>query len=248
MHRRLAKLALVALLLAGCSRAPLYSDLSEQQANDVQAALLEAGIDADKTHAGKGDQWAVSVAKGSVPAAMDALHSRGLPRPPFDSMGKIFRKDGFVSSPIEERARYLYALSQGLERTLQQIDGVVEARVHIALPERDVLDSEPQSGSASVVIIQRPGADLRDRETDIKAIVMDGVEGLRDVNRVTVKFFARQPPIQRPTVAAANPLQSLPAGGLLAGGGVVAVAAAGLLLAQRRRRAWSQPLPPDAAG
>jgi type III secretion protein J len=69
---------------------------------------------------------------------------------------------------------------------------VVDARVHIALPERNLLDDKPQSASASVVIIEQPGAHLESRETDIKAIVTDGIEGLRDVNRVTVKFFTRR--------------------------------------------------------
>jgi type III secretion protein J len=53
------------------------------------------------------------------------------------------------------------------------------------------LDDKPQSASASVVIIERPGANLELRETDIKAIVTDGIEGLKDINRVTVKFFTR---------------------------------------------------------
>ena len=44
------------------------------------------------------------------------------------------------------------------------------------------------------MVIERPGANLEMRETDIKAIVTDGIEGLRDINRVTVKFFTRHAP------------------------------------------------------
>ena len=124
---------------------------------------------------------------------MAVLTAAGLPRQQLRSLGDVFPKEGFVSSPLEERARYVFALSQEVEQTLLQFDGVVDARVHIALPERNVLDDKPQSASASVVIIEQPGAHLESRETDIKAIVTDGIEGLRDVNRVTVKFFTRRP-------------------------------------------------------
>jgi type III secretion protein J len=178
-------------LLAGCARAPLYGDLTETQANEVQAALLSAGIDAQKAALAKSKGWSISVDREDIPRAMAVLNASGLPRQPLRTLGEVFPKDGFVSSPLEERARYLFALSQEVEQTLMQLDGVIDARVHIAIPERSVLDDKPPSASASIVIIEQPGAHLEARETDIKAIVTDGIEGLNDVNRVTVKFFTR---------------------------------------------------------
>lgn len=195
MHgTRLLMIAGVAWVLAGCTRAPLYSALTEAQANEVQAALLSAHIDADKEPVPKSDRWSIRVAHKEIPQAMAVLNASGLPRQQLRTLGDVFPKEGFVSSPLEERARYVFALSQEVQRTLMQLDGVVDARVHIALPDRNLLDTEPQSASASVVIIERPGAALESRETDIKAIVTDGIEGLRDINRVTVKFFTRGMP------------------------------------------------------
>jgi type III secretion protein J len=185
-------LLLAAGTLAACSKGPLYSDLTERQANEVQAALLSARISAQKVPMAKGTGWSVQVSSDEIPKAMAVLNAAGLPRQPLRSLADVFPKEGFVSSPLEERARYIYALSQEVEQTLMQLDGVVEARVHIALPERSLLDDKPQSASASVVIIEQPGANLEQRETDIKAIVTDGIEGLRDINRVTVKFFTRR--------------------------------------------------------
>ncbi|HEY2464504.1 MAG TPA: type III secretion inner membrane ring lipoprotein SctJ [Steroidobacteraceae bacterium] len=215
-------LLLAAGVLAGCNRTPLYSDLSETQANEVQAALLSAHIDTQKTPVAKSKGWSVSVAHEEIPRAVAVLKASGLPRPPMHSLGDVFPKEGFVSSPLEERARYVFALSQEVEQTLMQLDGVVDARVHIAMPERNVLDDKQPSASASVVVIELPGAALESRETDIKAIVTDGIEGLRDVNRVTVKFFTRS--------AAQNPVAATPtmstAGGYW---GAPWTAAAGLL-------------------
>lgn len=204
-------LLLAAGVLTGCNKAPLYSDLNEAQANEVQAALLSAHIDAQKMSVAKSKGWAISVAHDEIPQAVAVLKASGLPRAPMQSLGDVFPKEGFVSSPLEERARYVYALSQEVEQTLMQLDGVVDARVHIAMPERNVLDDKQQSASASVVLIEQPGAALESRETDIKAIVTDGIEGLRDVNRVTVKFFTRN--AARSPVAAAAAMSAKPPGG-----------------------------------
>jgi len=184
-------------ILSGCKQESLYSALDETQANEVQAALLQAEIAASKQVSDDGEHWMVTVDKESIPAAMAVLTERGLPRASRRSIGDIFEKKGFVSSPLEERARYLYALSQELSGTLMEIDGVISSRVHVALPEEQILDNNRTSASVSVVLIQEPGVDLSPYETDIKAIVTDGIEGLDDVNRVTVKFFNRResPPL-----------------------------------------------------
>jgi type III secretion protein J len=189
--KRLALLLAAAAILSGCTRTPLYTDLTETQANEVQAALLAAHIDAQKAAMTKSKGWSIAVAHDEIPRSMAVLEAAGLPRQSLRTLGDVFPKESFVSSPLEERARYIFALSQEVQQTLMQLDGVVDARVHIALPERSLLDDKPQSASASVVIIERPGANLEMRETDIKAIVTDGIEGLKDINRVTVKFFTR---------------------------------------------------------
>ncbi|MCG8317638.1 MAG: type III secretion inner membrane ring lipoprotein SctJ [Pseudomonadales bacterium] len=191
MIRSVVLLALL-VFLAGCNKAMLFSELGEQQANEIQAVLLAHGVDADKKPATDPAYWAISVPKDSFALSVQLLRDRGLPRQQVRSMGEIFEKEGFVSSPVEERARYLYALSQELAATLMQIDGVVNARVHVALPERALLEENQDSASVSVVLIQEPEIDLSRYETDIKAIITDGVEGLDDVNRVTVKFFNRR--------------------------------------------------------
>lgn len=189
---RVLVVALTCWMLAACSDSVLYASLPEQQANEVEAALLGSGVSASKRAAEDAGRWAIHVPADQTPSAMAVLHARGLPREPSRSMGEVFRKEGFVSSPLEERARYIAALSTELSQTLMQIDGVVLARVHIALPESSAMVKERDSATASVVIIQKPAAELQARETDIKAIITDGVEGLDDVNRVTVKFFTRR--------------------------------------------------------
>ena len=52
MNRSLLLLVSVAVILSGCARSPLYSELTESQANEVQAALLmdAAGVYAGTEH------------------------------------------------------------------------------------------------------------------------------------------------------------------------------------------------------
>lgn len=199
---------LACALLAGCGGAALYSNLDEQQANELMAALLDGGVHAEKAPSPSKNGWEVQVGRGEFPLAMQILRSKGLPRAEYRSLGDVFKKEGFASSSLEERARYQYGQQQELERTLSLIDGVVEARVHIAFPERDPLGGDSKVSSASVVIYEQPGVDLRDRETDLKVIIKDGVQGLDDVNKVTVKFFSVAAPASagKARVAGGTPL------------------------------------------
>lgn len=184
-------LLLACLLLAACGRTALYSDLDEQQANELMAALMGAGIPADKaqTTLQTGTGWEVRVGKGDFPRAMQVLAAHRLPRQRYVSMCETFKKEGFASSSVEERARYQCSLQQELAHTLSGIPGVAEARVHVALAERDQLGNESSDSSAAVTIYEQPGANVRDRETDIKVMVKDSIEGLDDPNKVTVKFY-----------------------------------------------------------
>jgi len=180
-----------AFLLTGCGYDTLYSDLGEQQANEMLALLLSHDISARKARADKA--WQLEIGESDLPAAMEILKSRGYPRDDFESLGQVFKKEGFVSSPLEERARLLHGLSQELSRTLAQIDGVIVARVHLAIPERHALSDTRNPSSASIFIKHRADAEIAMQTAAIKALVVNSVEGLPYEN-VTVSFFTADPP------------------------------------------------------
>lgn len=186
--RTLCLALLACLVLAGCSRVTLFSDLDERQANEVMAALLASGVKVDKRSATTGSGWQIRVDQGDFPYAMQVLQSRGLPRQQYMSMCEVFRREGFASSAREEQARYQCSLEQELARTLSGYAGVADARVHIALPDRDPLGGQAGNASASVVIFEQPGSNVRNEEHHIKVVVKDAVPGLEDVNQVSIKF------------------------------------------------------------
>ena len=189
---RTAGLALVlAGMVAACSGQELYRDIDEAEANDMVAALTRAGIESDKVAGDKG-VFAVEVAQGDFSRAVDVLRENGLPREDFESLGSVFKKEGFTSSSLAERARLIYGLSQELSNTISQFDGVVEARVHLAMPEADALTGVANPASASVFVKYREGFDLRGQTAAIKALVTNSIEGL-EYDNVSIAMTEAKP-------------------------------------------------------
>jgi type III secretion protein J len=168
---------LFSLLLAGCGgHVDLVGNLPENEANEVLGALLHAGIAAKKTTLKEGT--VIAVDQALVSKAIDVLRAQGLPRERRSKMGEVFKKENLISSPLEERARYLYALSQELEQTLSQIDGVVTARVHVVLPER-INPNEPTiPSSASVFLKYRDGFGVDKVVSEVRGMVASSIPGL----------------------------------------------------------------------
>ncbi|MBV7256953.1 type III secretion inner membrane ring lipoprotein SctJ [Pacificimonas sp. WHA3] len=177
--------------LAACSAAPLYTDIGEEQANEMLVILDDAGIGASKSADGEG-RFALTVDRGDFADAIAALNSQGYPREDYANLGEIFKKEGFVDSEISQRARLMYGLSQELSRTLTALDGVVVARVHLAIPQHDPLADTPKPSSASVLVKHRAGVDMSGHIGEIKALVVNGVEGL-SADNVTVAMFPAEP-------------------------------------------------------
>ncbi|PZN94071.1 MAG: EscJ/YscJ/HrcJ family type III secretion inner membrane ring protein [Alphaproteobacteria bacterium] len=201
----MSRLALLCslLLLAACGRADLYTGQSERHANEMVAILKTAGIDAGKQKVDGGQagtSWTVTAPEGDFSRATRLLGAQGYPRAAYESLGSIFKKEGFVSSPFEERARLDYALAQELQHSISIIDGVMESRVHVTQPARDPLSDVVRPASASVVIVYRPGANLEGQVGQLRALVVNAVEGLAPEN-VTVVLSAAQPS----SLAAAEP-------------------------------------------
>lgn len=190
-------MALLLVLVSGCNRVELYANLDEQDANEMQAILLRQGIDCDKTY-GKEMIRGLRVAKSQLPAAIEILKGYGYPKDKFDNLGTIFKKEGLVSSPNEDRIRFVYALSQEVAETVSQIEGVVNARVHIVLPENDPLSEYFQPSSASVFVKYRQSMDIQSFIHPIKQLVVNSIEGL-NYEKVSVV------PFPSPVVSAAPP-------------------------------------------
>ncbi len=223
----------VAALLAGCGDQTLYAKLDERQANDMVSALRLAGVPAQK--ASREDGFEVVAPEADFARAVQILKAQGLPREDYDSLGKVFKREGFVSTPVEERARLMHALSQELSHTLTSIDGVLQARVTLVVPERHPLSDKVQPSSASVMIKHRPGLNVDTLLPKVRALVVNSVEGL-PYESVSVVAFAAEP---TPTVAPVPESQASVPLVLALTLGSASLGTAGWL-AWRRRRATEQ--------
>jgi len=181
------------MFLAACSKEELYGQLTERQANEIVAVLRHAGVAVDKSRGGDGSSYTVSVHTRDFANAVSLLHEWGLPDRDFASMGEVFKKEGFVSSPLEERTRLTHALNQELSRTLSMLDGVVEARVHVVIPEKNPLDSTPSEATAGVFIKHSRDFVMKGKENQIKGFIMRSVDGLKNSNSISINFSEARP-------------------------------------------------------
>ena len=186
----------IAFSLCGCD-VDLYTQLKEDDVSIMMARLIEKGIMCEKTPSKEG--WILAVEKSDMPAAMRLLAAEGLPRHIFKTTGDLFEQRGLISSPLEDRIRFIYGLSQEIAETIMQIDGVLEARVHVVLPENDPLNDSLKPSSASVFVKYDPTSQARQNVTQIKQLVLNGIEGLTidKVSVITVqgKEAAVPPPV-----------------------------------------------------
>ena len=167
---------LLFLVFTACGKVELYSDLPEQEANEMLAILLSDGIASSK-FSGKDKTYGIKVGSAAVEQAILLLKSKGYPRRIYSGLGDVFQKSGVVSSTFEQEAKYTYALTQELAETLSQIDGVLAARVHVALGEQKA-GKPAHKASASAFIKYDPAFDVEGLKPQIKDLIANSVTGL----------------------------------------------------------------------
>ncbi|WP_082221485.1 type III secretion system inner membrane ring lipoprotein SctJ [Herbaspirillum chlorophenolicum] len=193
---RLACLAMLLVLLSACSRMViLQAGLTDADANEIILTLNRQGIEVDKQKSKEGVTLLVKDAELS--RATETMTAAGLPRRSLSNLGEVFKKQGMISSPMEERIRYIHGLSEELESTMLQFDNVVAARVHVVLPER-IAPGEPiQPSSAAVFIKYRPPLDEDAVMPRIRRLVASSIPGLASEdgrNKVSVVMMPGEAP------------------------------------------------------
>ena len=186
----------VSLLAAACS-VPVAANLDEDDANKIILALDHASVDATKEIDPQSEgKVRVVVARDDVPRALAAMRDEQLPRPRPVGVLDAMDKGALVPSQAAEHAQYVAGLSGDLERTLEGVDGVLGARVHLNLPEPDPLrDGPPLKASASVLLEHRGSAPPITTDA-VQRLVAGGVAGLATAD-VAVVMVSRAAPAAR---------------------------------------------------
>ena len=232
------------LSLQACKE-DLYTNLEEREANAMVAVLLQKEIPAGRVIQ-KNGKLSVTVDENQFAQAVTALNEAGLPKTQFATMGSVFKQEGLVASPVQERAQMIYALSEELSRTVSEIDGVVSARVHVVLPDNDPMQRNAVPASASVFIRHEPGLDINPLIPQIKTLVANGIAGLtyEKVSVIPVAAAATSSVVPNTELTSFMGIWLLPASaakakwifGALIGAVIGLGAVVAYLLLQKRRR------------
>ncbi|PZO81802.1 MAG: flagellar M-ring protein FliF [Mesorhizobium amorphae] len=158
----------------------LYVGLERSDVNQIGMVLGEAGIAFDVGS----DGTTVLVPAGLTAKARMMLAEKGLPTSAnagyelFDNVGSL----GLTS--FMQQVTRVRALEGEIARTLQSLNGIKAARVHLVMSERASFRRDEQQPTASVVI-RTAGIDARTSAAAIRYLVAAAVPGL-DAEKVTV--------------------------------------------------------------
>lgn len=207
--------ALVTALFFGLSVAtapefaPLYRDLSPGEASRIVGSLEQAGFPVRTDTSGT----VVSVPREDMARARMALAGAGLPNDGTPGWELFDDASGIGMNSFTQRVNRLRALEGELARSIQTIEGVDAARVHLVLPEREPFSRERPRPTASVIVRGRGSREVGLRQGQaIRALVASAVPDLSP-KQVTVLSASGETILGSEGEAGADPsLQGLRAG------------------------------------
>jgi len=176
---------IVGALLTHWARRPdmrmLYQGLAPEEASKITEKISEKGVPYELRSGGT----SIYVPEDKVYQLRLDMAKEGLP---VGEQGgyKIFDNEKIGVSPFVQNVNLKRALQEELAKSIQMVDGVDYARVHIVSTEQTLFTSEAGKTTASVVLRLRPGYRLS--ALNIAAIthmVAGSVEGL-DSENITV--------------------------------------------------------------
>jgi type III secretion protein J len=243
-----AALALLMALAVSACTAPIAAALDEADANRILVALGKAHVDAtkavDPTTEGR---FQVNVLSHDTARALSVLGEEELPRPRPSGVLDTVGKGALVPSVAAEHAHYVVGLAGDLERTLQGVDGVLTARVHLNVHAESSLlgaTSAPSGKTTASVLLAHRGASPPLTTDAVQRLVAGGIDGLAPAD-VAVLLVARVVPVPTsessigyvgPIAVARGSMRTLQIGLIALVSLVAGLAAATLILSLRMTR------------
>lgn len=160
---------------------PLFTNLSTEDAGEIVKKLKESKTPYQIAPDGK----SVLVPSDKVYELRLSLASEGLPQG--GGVGfEIFDRKNFGMTEFVQKLNYQRALQGELARTISQISGVEQARVHLVIPEKTLFKEAEKPPTASVVLRMKGGKTLKDTEVQgVVHLVASSIEGM-NADNVTV--------------------------------------------------------------
>jgi len=158
---------------------PLFSNLPPDDAGKIVDWLTENNIEYKLEQGGS----RILVTKDNQYQARIQLAQEGLPGK--RSTGyEIFDETNLGMSEFVQKLNFRRALEGELSRTIESIEEIEEARVHIVIPEQALFREKEQDPTASVALKLRKTL-TQDQVLGISHLLGSAVEGL-DANEITI--------------------------------------------------------------
>ncbi|MBZ5735179.1 flagellar M-ring protein FliF [Nocardioides sp. TRM66260-LWL] len=158
--------------------APLYANLSSADASAITQELDSTGVPYQLSDGGN----TILVPQDALYQARLDVAGKGLP-----SSSKAgtdpFANSGIASSDFEQQTNVRMALESDLATTIEHIQGISTAVVHLAIPQKQAFSDNQSPTTASVLVQTDPGASLTPGQVQtIVQLVSSSVDGLDPKN------------------------------------------------------------------
>lgn len=167
--------------------AVLYTDLKAADASEITNQLASTGVKYELTDSGA----TIMVPRADVYQLRLDMSGQGLPAS--NEGYALLDKQGITTSEFKQQVDYQRAMEGELSRTIEAIDGVDTAIVHLALAKDTVFVDSPAAPTASVLVRTAGQAELADEAVQgIRHLVASAVKDLTPENVTITDAQGRQ--------------------------------------------------------
>ncbi|SCX38367.1 flagellar M-ring protein FliF [Klenkia marina] len=155
---------------------PLFTNLSQTDAAAISDELTAEGVDFQLQGTST-----ILVPKDQVNSLRLTVAGKGLtPQAGSDSGYALLDQQGITTSEFEQQTTYQRALEGELNNTLETMDGVTTAAVHIAMPKDEVFVTDTSNPTASVLLDLKPGTELSGEQVQtVVNLVAGSIAGMK---------------------------------------------------------------------
>jgi flagellar M-ring protein FliF len=180
--------ALVYTLINAPSYRPVMSGITETDQQGVYEALKQ-GEFKPVIDAGSGQ---ITVPASRYHEARMYLASKGLPKTAATGLDALKDQSAMTTSQFMEQVRYNSAMEQELARSIQQIESIQTARVHLATTKPSVFVRDRTPPKASIVVTPQSGRSVSPMQVQaIVHLVASSVPMLTPENVAVVDNFGK---------------------------------------------------------
>lgn len=167
---------------------PLYTNMEPADAQSLATRLASKQIEAQLSTDGK----TVNVPADKLDAARLEMASQGMPHS--GRLGfELFDKMNWGETEFDEKVNYQRALEGELERTIQTLNGVESARVHLVMSADSLFVDRQREAKASVILNMKSGQITPELQMSLARLVSGAVDNLRPENVTIVDANSNMP-------------------------------------------------------